>query len=65
MTLKQFILLTLLMGTLTYVLYMYRVSQPPDQERIEYCNELVSEMPESTEEEINRSINTFLDCLGK
>ena len=64
MSLKHFILLTLLMGTLTYVLYMYRVSQPPDQEQIEHCNELVSQMPERTEEEINRSINTFLDCLG-
>ena len=52
-----------LTGVLTYVLYRYHESQPPDQEQIEYCEELVKDMPEGTQEEINRSINTFLDCL--
>lgn len=55
--------LILLTGVLTYVLYRYHQSQPPDQEQIEYCNELVKDLPETTPEEINRSINTFLDCL--
>jgi hypothetical protein len=59
-----FIYLTLLVGALTYVLYQYHRSQPPDQEQIERCNELVRDMPENTQEEINRSINTFLDCLA-
>ncbi len=59
-----FIYLTLLVGLFTYVLYRYHDSQPPDQEQIERCNELVSQMPENTQEEINRSINTFLDCLA-
>jgi hypothetical protein len=59
-----FIYLTLLVGALTYVLYQYHRSQPPDQEQIDRCNELVRDMPEDTQEEINRSINTFLDCLA-
>jgi hypothetical protein len=59
-----FIYLTLLVGLLTFVLYQYRQSQPPDQAQIERCNELVSDMPEGTQEEINRSINTFLNCLA-
>jgi len=58
-----FIYLTLLVGAFTYLLYRYHESQPPDQQQIERCNELVSQMPESNEEEINRSINTFLECL--
>jgi len=62
---KMFVYLTLLMGLLTYVLYNYHRSQPPDQEQIERCNELVSQMPERTEEEINRSINRFTDCLAE
>jgi len=56
-------LLVGLTGVLTYVLYRYHESQPPDQEQIEYCEELVKDMPETTQEEINRSINTYLDCL--
>jgi len=55
--------LTVLTAVLTYVLYRYHESQPPDQEQIEYCEELVKDMPETTQEEINRSINTFLECL--
>jgi len=63
MTKTAFIYLTLLVGLFTYLLYRYHDSQPPDQQQIERCNELVSQMPESNEEEINRSINTFLECL--
>jgi hypothetical protein len=63
MTKTAFIYLTLLVGLFTYLLYRYHESQPPDQQQIERCNELVSQMPESNEEEINRSINTFLECL--
>lgn len=55
--------LILLTGVLTYVLYRYHEAQPPDQAQIDRCNELVKDMPESTQEEINRSINTFLECL--
>lgn len=55
--------LVALTGVLTYVLYRYHESQPPDEEQIEYCEELVKDMPEGTQEEINRSINTYLDCL--
>jgi hypothetical protein len=62
---KLFIYLTLLTGLFTYVLYQYHRSQPPDQEQIERCNELANNMPERTEEEINKSINTFLDCLAE
>jgi len=58
-----FIYLTLLVGLVTFVLYSYRESQPPDQQQVERCNQLVSQMAESNEEEINRSINTFLECL--
>ena len=64
MTKTAFIYLTLLVGLFTFLLYKYHESQPPDQQQIELCNELVSQMPESNEEEINRSINTFLECLG-
>ena len=60
---KLFIYLTLLVGVLTYVFYKYHESQPPDQRQIERCNELVSQMPENTEQEINRSIHTFFECL--
>lgn len=63
MTKTAFIYLTLLVGLFTYLLYQYRESQPPDQQQVERCNQLVSQMPESNEEEINRSINTFLECL--
>jgi hypothetical protein len=61
---SAFICLTLLVGLFTYMLYRYHESQPPDQQQIERCNELVSQMPERSEEEINRSINTFLECLA-
>ena len=60
---KIFIYLTLLVGVLTYVLYKYHESQPPDQQQIERCNELANQMPQSTEQEINRSIHTFFECL--
>jgi len=59
-----FIYLTVLVGLFTYMLYRYHESQPPDQQQIEHCNELVGQMPERSEEEINRSINTFLECLA-
>jgi hypothetical protein len=62
---KLFIYVTLLTGVLTYVLYQYHRSQPADQQRIERCNERASQMPERTEAEINKSINTFLDCLSE
>jgi len=58
-----FIYLTALVGLFTYMLYRYHESQPPDQQQIERCNELVSQLPERSEEEINRSINTFIECL--
>lgn len=61
---SAFIYLTLLVGLFTYMLYRYHESQPPDQQQVERCNELVSQMPERSEEEINRSINTFLECLA-
>lgn len=63
MSKSVFIYLTLLVGLFTFLLYQYHASQPPDQQQIERCNELVSQMPEGNEEEINRSINTFLECL--
>jgi len=62
---KLVVYLIVVTGLLTYVLYHYNRSRPPDQEQIERCNQLVSKMPESTEEEINKNINTFLECLGK
>lgn len=55
--------LSLLTAVLTYVLYRYHESRPPDQEQIDHCNALVEGMPEDTQEQINRSINTFLECL--
>ena len=55
--------IALLTGTLTFAIYKYRESQPPDQEQIERCNELAAQMPENTQQEINRSINTFVECL--
>lgn len=62
---KLFVYLMALTGLLTYVLYQYHRSQPPDRAKIEECNERVSKLPERTEEEINRSINTFRDCLSE
>ncbi|MCG6865172.1 MAG: hypothetical protein LJE58_07060 [Thiogranum sp.] len=62
---KLVVYLIVVTGLLTYVLYRYNRSQPPDQEQIERCNQLVSKMPESTKEEINKNINTFLECLGE
>jgi hypothetical protein len=56
----QILLLTCL---LAYVLYRYHESQPPDQEQIDHCNQLVEDMPQDTREQINRSINTFMECL--
>lgn len=56
--------LLLIVGVLTWLLYNYQRSGPLDEERIEYCNELVSQMPESNEDEINQSINRFTDCLS-
>jgi hypothetical protein len=61
---KMLIYLIVVTGLLTYVLYQYHDAQPPDQEQIERCNELADQMPQNTEEEINRSINTFLNCLA-
>ena len=65
MNTKIVLQLLILLGLLTYVLYRYHDSQPPDQAQIERCNERVKDMPENTREEINRSINTFLDCLAE
>lgn len=62
---KIFVSLVLLTSMLTWVLYEYHRSQPPDQEQIERCNELANAMPENTPQEINKSINTFLDCLAE
>jgi hypothetical protein len=56
-------LIALLTGTLTFAIYTYKTSQPPDREQIERCNERVADMPEDTQEEINRSIHTFMECL--
>ena len=61
---KMLIYLVAVTGVLTYVLYRYHDAQPPDEEQIERCNELANQMPQNTETEINRSINTFLECLA-
>jgi len=60
---KIFLYLLVITGLLTYVLYLYHRSQPLDQARIDACEERVKDMPESTQEEINRSINTYMECL--
>jgi hypothetical protein len=60
---KLLVYLLAVTALLTYVLYRYNRSQPPDQAQIDRCEERVKDMPESTQEEINRSINTYLDCL--
>lgn len=65
MNLKILGYLALVTGVLTYSLYAIRSSQPPDQEAIERCNELVNGLPENTREEIDRGINRFLDCIGE
>ncbi len=61
---KTLVYLTLLAGLLTYVLFRYHDAQPPGQAQIERCNELAEQMSANTREEINRSINTFLECLN-
>jgi len=60
---QNLLLVALLTGLLTFALYSYHEAQAPDQEQIDRCNELVEQMPENTREEINRNINTFLECL--
>jgi len=60
---QNLLLISLLTGLLTFALYSYHGAQPPDQEQIERCNEMVDRIPENTREEINRSINSFLECL--
>jgi hypothetical protein len=60
---KLFVYLLFVTGLLAYVLYLYNRSQPPDQAQIDRCEERVKDMPENTQEEINRSINTYLDCV--
>lgn len=60
---KLFLYLLVVTALLTYVLYRYHRAQPPDEAKIEECEERVKDMPESTQEEINRSINTYMDCL--
>lgn len=65
MNLRMLLYLVLVTAVLTYTLYAIRSSQPPDQEAIERCNELVSDLPESTREEIDQGINRFLNCLGE
>jgi hypothetical protein len=64
MNLKMLVYLALVTGALTYTLYTVRDSQPPDEQTIERCNELVSGLPENTREEIDRGINRFIECLG-
>ena len=63
MNLKMLVYIALVTGALTYTLYTVRGSQPPDEQKIEHCKELVSGLPESTREEIDRGINRFLECL--
>ncbi|MDT8386506.1 MAG: hypothetical protein RQ736_03280 [Thiogranum sp.] len=61
---RRFVILaTLLLAVFTLVFYRYQSAQPPDAAQIERCNEQVNEMPESTPEEINRSIHAFYECL--
>lgn len=60
---KMFIYLLVITGLLTYGLFLYHRSQPLDQARIDACEARVKDMPESTQEEINRSINTYMECL--
>lgn len=59
----MFVYLLVVTGLLTYVIYHYNRSRPPDAAQIERCEARVKDMPESTQDEINRSINTYLDCL--
>ena len=61
---STFLYLTLIVGLLAWLLYNYHRSRPLDEERIAYCNELVSQMPERNQDEINQSINRFTDCLN-
>ena len=61
---STFLYLILIVGLLTWLLYNYYRSRPLDEERIAYCNELVSQMPERNQDEINQSINRFTDCLN-
>jgi len=61
---STFLYLTLIVGLLAWLLYNYQRSRPLDEERIAYCNELVSQMPERNQDEINQSINRFTDCLN-
>lgn len=63
MSKTNLLLIALLTGMLTFAIYSYRQSQPPDAEQIARCNEQAAAMPESTPEEINRSINSFVECL--
>jgi hypothetical protein len=63
MTKKTYLYLLALTAALTYTLYRYHATQPPDQDQIERCNAMADAMPENTEQEINQSINTFLECL--
>lgn len=65
MSKKLLLYLLFVTGLLAYVFYLYHQSQPPDEAQIERCEELVKGMPENTQEEINRSLNTYLDCLGE
>jgi len=60
---KLLLYLVVVTGLIAWGLYRYNRSQPLDQARIDQCEERVKDMPESNQEEINRSINTYLDCL--
>ncbi|HEB96764.1 MAG TPA: hypothetical protein ENI96_10090 [Sedimenticola thiotaurini] len=64
MSKKLLIYLFLLTAVLTWLLYNYNRSRGPDQERIDYCNELVRDMPERNRQEIDRAILRFNECLG-
>lgn len=63
MTKGNLLLIAALTGVLTFVIYNFRQNRAPDAQRIAECNARVEGMPESTREEINRSINTFTECL--
>jgi hypothetical protein len=63
MTTPRLLMLVLLTGAITFTLYTWRQKQPPDAAQIARCDALVKDLPEATQEEINRSINTFMECL--
>ena len=63
MTKMNVLLLALLLTVTTLLIYNYNIGRPASQARIDACNKEVSELPETTEAEINQAINRFTDCL--